>query len=477
MRFEGVLPTLMRRYKQTSSESMRQYYEQYLREARCRACDGERLRPESRAVVAGGKSIAAVTRQTVGGAKAFFGALDLSGARAMIAKEVLKEIDARLSFLLNVGLDYLTLDRAASTLSGGEAQRIRLASQLGAELSGVMYILDEPSIGLHQRDNRRLVDTLASLRDLGNAVLVVEHDQETIESADWVVDFGPGAGEQGGRVVFAGTPAELRRDRRSLTGAYLSGRERVEVPRRRRPPTGHVVVRGAREHNLKSVDVAFPLGTLTAVTGVSGAGKSSLVNAILYPALRRKLLGAIDPVGAHDGLDGIEALDKVIAIDQQPIGRTPRSNPATYTKAFDHIRDLFAGLPESRAFGFQPGRFSFNVKGGRCEACEGDGVKRVEVHFLADVFVPCEVCRGRRYNEATLRVKYKELSIADVLDTPIARAHDIFAHVPALQQTLGTTGVAPATTHRLAWRHATTVRDRLVPRRRRRVQPRGRRPL
>ncbi len=438
MRFEGILPTLMRRYKQTSSEAMRQHYERYLREASCRACAGERLRPESRAVVLEGKSIAEVTRQTVGAAKAWFAALALPGERATIARELVKEIDARLSFLVNVGLDYLSLDRAAATLSGGEAQRIRLASQLGAELSGVMYILDEPSIGLHQRDNRRLIDTLQRLRDVGNTVLVVEHDQETIESADWVVDFGPGAGERGGAVVFSGPPDELRRAAKSLTGRFLAGRERIEVPPKRRPPNGWVTVRGAREHNLKDVEARFPLGTLIAVTGVSGAGKSSLVNAILYPALRKHLYGSPDPVGAHDGIDGIEAIDKVICIDQQPIGRTPRSNPATYTKAFDHIRDLFAGLPESRAFGFGPGRFSFNVKGGRCEACEGDGMKRVEMHFLADVFVPCEVCRGKRYNEATLRVRYRDLTIADVLGTPISRALELFAHHPQLKQILGT---------------------------------------
>ncbi|MSP60058.1 MAG: excinuclease ABC subunit UvrA [Myxococcales bacterium] len=442
MRFEGILHSLMRRYKQTSSEPMRQHYEKYLREAKCRACLGERLRPESRAVRIGAppndRSIVGVTSLTVGGAKAWFEAIGLAGSRAVIAKEILKEIDNRLSFLLNVGLDYLSLDRAAATLSGGEAQRIRLASQLGAELSGVMYILDEPSIGLHQRDNRRLIETLQSLRDLGNTVLVVEHDEETIESADWVVDFGPGAGELGGAVVFSGTPAALRKDRKSLTGAYLAGRERIEQPSHRRAPKGTLRVRGAREHNLKDIDAAFPLGVLTAITGVSGAGKSSLINAILYPALRRHLHASLDPIGAHDAIEGIEQIDKVVAIDQQPIGRTPRSNSATYTKAFDHIRDLYANLPESRAYGFAAGRFSFNVKGGRCEACEGDGVKRVEMHFLADVFVPCEVCRGRRYNDATLRVKYKGLSIADLLETSIARALDLFQHHPSLKQILGT---------------------------------------
>jgi excinuclease ABC subunit A len=438
MKFEGVLPSLMRRYKQTSSEAMREHYERYLREAKCRACEGERLRPEVRSVLLVGHSIVQVTRMTVGAAREWFANLPLAGARLTIAREIIKEIDSRLSFLVNVGLDYLTLDRAAATLSGGEAQRIRLAAQLGAELSGVMYVLDEPSIGLHQRDNRRLIATLQSLRDLGNSVIVVEHDQETIESADWVVDFGPGAGEHGGSVVFSGPPDELKRAADSLTGAFLAGRERIEVPGKRRAPSGWLAVRGAREHNLKSVDAEFPLGTLTAVTGVSGAGKSSLVNAILHPALRKRLYDSIDAVGAHDAIEGAEQIDKVVAIDQQPIGRTPRSNPATYTKAFDHIRDLFAQLPESRAYGFAPGRFSFNVKGGRCEACEGDGVKRVEMHFLADVFVPCEVCHGQRYNEATLRVRYKELTIADVLATPIARALELFGNHPQLRPILGT---------------------------------------
>jgi excinuclease ABC subunit A len=451
MRFEGLLPTLMRRYKQTSSDFMRTYYEKFLREAPCSSCEGQRLRPESRAVVLHGTgpnlsqvglergfSIVEVCRLTVAEAATFFGGLQLGGSRAVIAAELLKEIGARLSFLLNVGLDYLSLDRSAATLSGGEAQRIRLASQLGSELSGVMYVLDEPSIGLHQRDNRRLIQTLMRLRDQGNSVLVVEHDAETILSADWVVDFGPGAGRSGGHAVFSGPPAALLQAEGSLTGAYLSGRQRIAVPRARRKPREFLEIRGAREHNLKGENVKVPLGVFCAVTGVSGAGKSSLVNGILRPALMRALHDSREPVGAHDKILGLSHLDKIIAIDQQPIGRTPRSNTATYTKAFDLIRDLFAELPESRAYGYKAGRFSFNVKGGRCEACEGDGVKRVEMHFLADVFVPCEVCGGKRYNEATLRVQYRGKSIAEVLDTPIAEARELFRNHSSLLRVLDT---------------------------------------
>jgi len=438
MRFAGVVNTIKKRLQETSSEVMRQWYGRYFREQICRACKGQRLRPESRAVVLADKSLVEVTAMTVAGASKHFSTLGLKGARAQIATEILKEVNARLGFLLDVGLEYLTLDRAAATLSGGEAQRIRLASQLGSELSGVMYVLDEPSIGLHQRDNLRLISTLRRLRDLGNSVIVVEHDAETIESADHVIDFGPGAGRLGGRVVAEGAPEALKANEASLTGKFMAGSERIEVPATRRAPRGFLTVKGAREHNLKNIDVAFPLGVLVAVTGVSGAGKSSLINGILQPALRRKLLGSYDQVGRHGAVVGIDAIDKVIDIDQKPIGRTPRSNPATYTKAFDSIRDVFAQTAEARAYGYQPGRFSFNVRGGRCEACEGDGVRQVEMHFLPDVYVTCEVCRGKRYNEATLRVKWKDLSIAEVLETSVSEALGLFEHHRTLRGILQT---------------------------------------
>jgi excinuclease ABC subunit A len=438
LRFEGVANNIKRRWHDTRSEWMREWLAKYFREQLCRACRGRRLRPESRAVFLAGKSIVDVTALSVAEAERHFAALPLTGARAQIAAEILKEVRTRLGFLLNVGLEYLTLDRMAGSLSGGEAQRIRLASQLGSELSGVMYVLDEPSIGLHQRDNLRLIATLRRLRDLGNSVIVVEHDHETIESADHVIDFGPGAGRQGGHVVAAGSPEDIRANPASLTGRYLAGSERIEVPATRRPPTGFLTLRGAREHNLRNIDVAFPLGVLVAITGVSGAGKSSLINGILHPSLRRKLYGGSDPVGAFDRLEGVDLIDKVVDIDQKPIGRTPRSNPATYTKAFDHIRELYAQTPEAKAFGFAPGRFSFNVKGGRCEACEGDGVKTVEMHFLADVHVTCEVCRGRRYNDATLRVQWKGRDIAQLLDTSVAEALSLFEHHRQLSHILRT---------------------------------------
>jgi len=438
IRFEGVANNIKRRWRDTHSEMMRQWLGKYFRERLCRACKGKRLRPESRAVFLGDKSIVDVTSLTVGEAENHFATLPLTGARAQIAAEILKEVRTRLGFLLNVGLDYLTLDRVASSLSGGEAQRIRLASQLGSELSGVMYVLDEPSIGLHQRDNLRLIATLRRLRDLGNSVIVVEHDKETIESADHVIDFGPGAGRLGGHVVAAGSPEDVEANKASLTGRYLSGAKRIEIPSVRRKPKGFLTVRGAREHNLRNIDVKFPLGVLLAVTGVSGAGKSSLINGILHPALRRKLLGGFEQVGDYDRLEGIDLIDKVVDIDQKPIGRTPRSNPATYTKAFDHVRELYSQTPEASAFGFAPGRFSFNVKGGRCEACEGDGVKTVEMHFLADVHVTCEVCRGRRYNDATLRVKWKGLDIAQLLDTSVAEALSLFENHRQLSHILRT---------------------------------------
>jgi excinuclease ABC subunit A len=388
-----------------------------------------------------GKSIIDVTGMTIGDAHRFFTGFKLVGSQALIAKELLKEISSRLSFLVNVGLDYLTLDRKGPTLSGGEAQRIRLASQIGSELTGVLYILDEPSIGLHQRDNRKLLDTLCHLRDIGNTLIVVEHDQETIESADWVVDIGPGAGHLGGQVVAVGTPEEIRMDPHSLTGAYLSGKSEIPVPSQRRAPDakrGWLVVKDARENNLKGVTAKFPLGLFTCVTGVSGAGKSTLVNQILFPALSRRYHQADADVGAHGDITGMEKIDKVINIDQKPIGRTPRSNPATYTKVFDLIRDFYALLPEAKARGYDKGRFSFNVKGGRCETCQGDGYLTVEMHFLADVLVPCEACKGRRFNESTLEIKYKDYSIADVLELSVAQSMELFKNHPKIMKVLGT---------------------------------------
>ncbi len=438
MKYEGVVHTILRRFHQTTSEQMREAYRAFMSERACEACGGRRLRPESLAVKIAGKSVADVTGLTVKGASDHFHALSLPPAARAIAASVLREIDARLVFLLNVGLDYLTLDRSGPTLSGGEAQRIRLASQLGSELSGVLYVLDEPSIGLHPRDNKRLLNTLCHLRDLGNTVLVVEHDEETILAADHVVDFGPGAGHMGGKVLYSGTPAGLLTCEHSLTGSYLSGRTRIEIPRSRRGAKGAITVAGAREHNLRNVDVRFPLGVLTAVTGVSGAGKSSLVNGILLPALSRSLHNGEAPIGAHKKITGIDAIDKAIAIDQKPIGKTPRSNPGTYTKAFDMIREIFANLPESRARGYDAGRFSFNIKGGRCEACSGDGVVKVEMHFLADVYVPCEVCGGKRYKAETLAVRFKGKSIADVLDTDIDDCLALFSSFPTAKRVFQT---------------------------------------
>jgi excinuclease ABC subunit A len=428
---------MMRRFRETKSEGMREYYSKFLTNAVCRECRGTRLRREALGVTVGGLNLAEVASLPVGRALEHWRGLELGAQETRIASEILREVVGRLEFLAAVGLDYLTLDRPGASLAGGEAQRIRLAAQLGSELSGVLYVLDEPSIGLHPRDNRRLIETLHRLRDADNTVIVVEHDAETIESADHVVDFGPGAGHEGGRVVFQGTPAALRRAD-TLTGKYLSGRARIELPHRRRPARGTLVVRGAAEHNLQGVDVAFPLGTLTAVTGVSGAGKSSLVAGILYPALHNFLFHGSLPVGRYRALEGANAIDKVIHIDQSPIGRTPRSNAATYTKCFDLVREVFAMTPEARARGYAPGRFSFNVRGGRCEACQGDGLKRVEMHFLPDVYVTCEVCRGRRYGESTLEVRYRGLNVAEVLDSSVGEALEVFAAFPKLRQILTT---------------------------------------
>ena len=434
--WEGVIPRMMRRFSATQSDWSKRRYAQFMGDAVCPTCQGRRVRVESAAVEIANMSIVEVSAMTVAEASTFFRKLELAGAAAEIAREVLKEIRGRLGFLESVGLSYLSLDRAGPTLSGGESQRIRLASQVGSDLTGVIYILDEPSIGLHQRDNRRLLDTLERLRDIGNTVVVVEHDEDTIRAADHVIDFGPGAGVKGGKVVFAGAPKALEKSKASITGAYLSGRSRIEVPRARRAAAGTLRLTGASANNLKHLDVDFPLGVLTCVTGVSGAGKSTLVTDVLYPALAARLHAAERKPGAFRALDGVEQLDKVIDIDQRPIGRTPRSNPATYIKVFDEIRTFFAALPDARMHGFEPGRFSFNVKGGRCEACEGDGVRQIEMHFLADVYVKCEECAGRRFNAATLAVRYKGKSIADVLELTVREAIDVFAAHPKVRQPL-----------------------------------------
>ncbi|MDK2928119.1 MAG: excinuclease subunit [Bacillota bacterium] len=437
--YEGVIPILQRRYRESQSDAARSEYEEYMSSRPCPACGGKRLKPEALAVRIGGLNIAEVAAFSVREAQQFFARLELSEREQLIAERVLKEIQARLGFLVNVGLDYLTLDRVTGTLSGGEAQRIRLATQIGSSLMGVLYILDEPSIGLHQRDNQRLIHTLEKLRDLGNTVLVVEHDQETMEAADFLVDIGPGAGEQGGEVVAAGTLEQVKACPRSLTGQYLSGRRRIPVPVERRRPNGNwLTVLGASEHNLKGIDVKIPLGVFVCVTGVSGSGKSTLVNDILYRRLAQDLNGARTLPGRHAGIQGEEHLDKVIAIDQSPIGRTPRSNPATYTGAFDPIREVFSLTPEARMRGYKPGRFSFNVRGGRCEACRGDGILKIEMHFLPDVYVPCEVCKGKRYNRETLEVKYKGKSIADVLEMTVSEALPFFTNIPRIAGKLET---------------------------------------
>jgi excinuclease ABC subunit A len=438
-RFEGVVPRLERRYKETSSEHVRRELERYMSFAPCHTCRGARLRPESLAVKIDGASLAEVSALSVRRAMDWFSALDLNQRDALIASKLLREVRDRLGFLVSVGLDYLTLDRMAGTLSGGESQRIRLATQVGSKLMGVLYVLDEPSIGLHQRDNRRLLDTLKGMRDLGNTVVVVEHDEETIREADWVIDLGPGAGRLGGEVVAAGPPAAIVEAESSLTGAYLSGRKSIPVPKARADGNGErLVITGAAEHNLKEIDVHFPLGRLICVTGVSGSGNSTLVNEVMHKAVSRRILGSLNRPGAHRSVSGWEHLDKIIAIDQSPIGRTPRSNPATYTKVFDPIRALFAATTDARARGYKPGRFSFNVKGGRCEACQGAGQIRIEMHFLPDVFVTCDVCSGRRYNRETLEVHYKGLDIAEVLDLTVRQAQELFASVPKIVRVLDT---------------------------------------
>ncbi|MBA3938206.1 MAG: excinuclease ABC subunit UvrA [Planctomycetes bacterium] len=434
-KFDGVVPWLERTMKESDSDWRRDKLGQYFSSTQCADCGGKRIKSTSTAVHIGERSLPEVCALTIGEASAFFAALKLGPSAAKVASGVLKEVQARLRFLINVGLDYLTLDRSGPTLSGGEAQRIRLASQIGSELTGVLYVLDEPSIGLHQRDNTRLIETLKHLRDIGNTVLVVEHDEDTIRAGDHVVDFGPGAGELGGTVVYSGPVAGVIDAKGSITGDYLSGRRSIPVPAKRRIGNGKMVaVQGARANNLKDLTIEIPLGTLTCITGVSGAGKSSFLNHILYPALNNHFNDGVEEVGDHDRISGLQHLDKVIAIDQQPIGRTPRSNPATYTKLWDHIRNIFAETRESKLYGYTPSRFSFNVKGGRCEACEGDGVKKVEMHFLADVYVPCEVCHGKRFNEQTLRVAYKHKTIADVLGFSVREAIQHFAvHVPVVR--------------------------------------------
>ena len=436
--FEGLIRNVERRYRETSSETMKAEYEEFMNITPCSACKGQRLKPGALAVTVGDKNISELTGMSIEKLQTFLKELKLSNQQLLIGGQILKEINSRIQFLMDVGLNYLTLGRSTGTLSGGEAQRIRLATQIGSGLVGVAYILDEPSIGLHQRDNDKLLGTLKHLRDLGNSVIVVEHDEDTMREADFIVDIGPGAGEHGGEVVATGNAEEIMQNENSVTGAYLSGRIRIPVPEVRRKPTGWLKVLGAQENNLKNIDVKFPLGVMTCVTGVSGSGKSSLVNQILYKRLARDLNRARTIPGRHKGIEGLEQLDKVINIDQSPIGRTPRSNPATYTGVFDLIRDLFAATPDAKARGYKKGRFSFNVKGGRCEACSGDGIIKIEMHFLPDVYVPCEVCKGRRYNRETLEVKYKGKNIYDVLDMTVEEAMHFFEIVPSIRRKMET---------------------------------------
>ncbi len=437
-RFEGIIPNLERRYRETDSDAMRERIEEFMAVAACPSCDGSRLRPESRAVLVGGIAINEFTALSVRRALQWIDAVELTETERHIARLIMREISERLRFLENVGIGYLSLDRASATLSGGEAQRIRLATQIGSALVGVLYVLDEPSIGLHQRDNGKLIKTLKNLRDLGNTVLVVEHDEQMMRAADWLVDMGPGAGEHGGRVVAEGTAAQIEQQKGSLTGRFLSGEAQIQLPATRRSADGVIEVRGARQHNLRDIDVQFPLGVFTVVTGVSGSGKSTLVNEVLFRAVGNRLHRARQRPGAHDEVLGLEQLDKIVQVDQLPIGRTPRSNPATYTGLFDVIRELFSKTPEARARGYKPGRFSFNVKGGRCEVCRGDGQIKIEMHFLPDVYVPCEQCYGKRYNKETLEVRFKGRTIADVLDMSVEQALEFFAHIPKVQRRLQT---------------------------------------